>query len=244
MRAHRVGGRLLCLAQALTQRGFLYRLDLSVHGLYGDHVSCALCDSAHQRLDRAMGRRAARSRTENRAPAPSLQGVRFAALCSTRPAKMTLESTKDTSQLDKALLQNSSQSRRSLFQIPEGVTYLNCANMAPQLRSITAMGIDAVRAKATPWTIPFSQWFSHPEELRSLAAQVMGADADGVARIPSVSYGIATAAANLPITSGQSSIILDREVPSNGYARRELARKTIVRLITAVRERAQSCTVA
>ncbi len=157
---------------------------------------------------------------------------------------MTLESTQDTSQLDKALLQNSSQSRRSLFEIPEGVTYLNCANMAPQLRSITAMGIDAVRAKATPWTIPFSQWFSQPEELRSLAAQVMGADADGVAVVPSVSYGIATAAANLPIASGQSIVILDREFPSNVYAWRELAKKKNGRLITVVREPGENWTGA
>jgi|SRR5271169_3406603 len=41
---------------------------------------------------------------------------------------------------------------RELFEIPDGVTYLNCANMAPQLRSITAAGINAVRAKAIPWT--------------------------------------------------------------------------------------------
>ena len=157
---------------------------------------------------------------------------------------MTLESTQDTSQLDKALLQNSSQSRRSLFEIPEGVTYLNCANMAPQLRSITAMGIDAVRAKATPWTMPFTQWFSRPEELRSLAAQVMGADADGVAVVPSVSYGIATAAANLPIASGQSIVILDREFPSNVYAWRELAKKKNGRLITVVREPGENWTGA
>jgi hypothetical protein len=38
---------------------------------------------------------------------------------------------------------------KDLFEIPEGVTYLNCANMAPQLRSITNAGTDAVRAKAT-----------------------------------------------------------------------------------------------
>jgi hypothetical protein len=38
---------------------------------------------------------------------------------------------------------------KDLFEIPEGVTSLNCANMAPQLRSITNAGTDAVRAKAT-----------------------------------------------------------------------------------------------
>src|SRR5438128_1716526 len=54
---------------------------------------------------------------------------------------------------------------RSLFDIPDGITYLNCANMAPQLRSVTESGICAVRAKATPWKLTAPEWFSGAEEL-------------------------------------------------------------------------------
>jgi selenocysteine lyase/cysteine desulfurase len=157
---------------------------------------------------------------------------------------MTRERPEDTVQQGQAVPTSHSQLRRALFEIPEGVTYLNCANMAPQLRSITAMGIDAVRAKATPWATPFSQWFSQPEELRGLAAQVIGADADGVALVPSVSYGIATAAANLPIAAGQSIVILDREFPSNVYAWRDLAKKKNGRVVTVVREPGENWTGA
>ncbi len=157
---------------------------------------------------------------------------------------MTREAPQGTDRQGQAVQRVASQSMRSLFEIPEGVTYLNCAYMSPQLRSITAIGIDAVRGKATPWTIPSSQWFSRPEELRSLAAQVMGADADGVALVPSVSYGIATAAANLPIASGQSIVILDREFPSNVYAWRELAKKKNGRVVAVVRERGENWTGA
>src|SRR5262249_34266956 len=39
----------------------------------------------------------------------------------------------------------STSSARDLFEIPEDVTYLNCANMSPQLKSVTAVGLDAVR---------------------------------------------------------------------------------------------------
>jgi selenocysteine lyase/cysteine desulfurase len=92
--------------------------------------------------------------------------------------------------------------------------------------------------------MPFSQWFSQPEELRSLAAQVMGTDADGVALVPSVSYGIATAAANLPIDSGQSIVILDREFPSNVYAWCELAKKKNGHVVTVVREPGENWTGA
>jgi selenocysteine lyase/cysteine desulfurase len=116
--------------------------------------------------------------------------------------------------------------------------------MAPQLRSITAAGINAVRAKAIPWTLSAPQWFSGAEELRSLAAQVIGADADGVALVPAVSYGIATAAANLPLASGQTIVVLDQEFPSNVYAWRELAKKKNGRVVTVLRKAGENWTKA
>jgi len=115
------------------------------------------------------------------------------------------------------------EAARDLFDIPKGITYLNCANMAPQLRSITQAGIAAVQAKTSPWQL--TDWFAGAEELRLLAAQVLGTKSDAVALVPSVSYGIAIAAANLPLASRQKIVLLDQEFPSNVYAWRELARK-------------------
>ncbi len=115
------------------------------------------------------------------------------------------------------------EATRDLFDIPKGITYLNCANMAPQLRSITQAGIAAVQAKTSPWQL--TDWFAGAEELRLLAAQVLGTKSDAVALVPSVSYGIAIAAANLPLASRQKIVLLDQEFPSNVYAWRELARK-------------------
>jgi selenocysteine lyase/cysteine desulfurase len=114
---------------------------------------------------------------------------------------------------------------KALFDIPDDVTYLNCANMAPQLRSVTEAGIKAVRAKQTPWTLTAPEWFSSAEELRTLAARLLGTTADAVALVPAVSHGIAIAAANLPVSRGQKIVLLDQEFPSNVYAWRELARK-------------------
>ena len=73
---------------SIAKRGFLYRPDLSVHGLSGDNVPRAVRDSPHQRLDRAMGRDVARSRAGNRAPAPGLLGPRPAALHRARSAEL------------------------------------------------------------------------------------------------------------------------------------------------------------
>jgi hypothetical protein len=49
-------------------------------------------------------------------------------------------------------------SQRDLFEIPEDVTYLNCAAISPQLRSVSAAGLDSVKLKAEPWRITSEHW--------------------------------------------------------------------------------------
>jgi selenocysteine lyase/cysteine desulfurase len=115
--------------------------------------------------------------------------------------------------------------QRDLFEIPDGVTYLNCANLSPQLRAVSAAGLDSVTLKKSPWKIMPPDWFSGAETLRELAARVIGAGADEIALVPSVSYGIAIAAANVPVERGQSIVLLREEYPSNFYAWQELARR-------------------
>jgi selenocysteine lyase/cysteine desulfurase len=124
---------------------------------------------------------------------------------------------------------------RHLFDIPDDIVYLNCANLAPQLRSVSARGVAAVQAKATPWRIAAADWFSGAEELRATAARLVGCDAEHIALVPAVSYGIAVAAANLLVASGQEIVLLDREFPSNVYAWRVLARRTGAEIITVPR---------
>jgi selenocysteine lyase/cysteine desulfurase len=127
-------------------------------------------------------------------------------------------------------------SQRQLFDIPETVTYLNCANMSPQLRTVTAAGVAAVHHKAAPWTLRSEEWFAPAERLRALFAAVVNADAEGIALVPSVSYGITLAAANLEVCRGQSIVLLEGEFPSNVYAWQELARRRGAVIRTVKRE--------
>ena len=124
------------------------------------------------------------------------------------------------------LIENASH----LFEIPEDVTYLNCANMAPQLKSVTEAGHGAVRAKESPWMLTAPEWFSGAEALRALAARLLDVETDGIALVPAVSYGIAVAAANLHVSPSQTIVLLEQEFPSNVYTWRELARKTGCRI--------------
>ena len=122
-----------------------------------------------------------------------------------------------------------------LFEIPEEISYLNCAYMGPQLRSSREIGEQAAARKSRPWEITPEAFFEDAEETRALFARLVGADADGVALVPSVSYGVAVAAANVPVEEGQKIIILEDQFPSNVYAWRELAARRSADLVTVPR---------
>jgi selenocysteine lyase/cysteine desulfurase len=127
-------------------------------------------------------------------------------------------------------------SQRALFDIPDGVAYLNCAQMSPQLRSVTAAGNQAVERKARPWTIRApDDFFEGPERLRAAFAALIGADADGVAVVPSVSYAMSVAAANLAFGPGRTVVVLEDQFPSNLYVWRELAKRCGGAVVTVPR---------
>jgi len=136
------------------------------------------------------------------------------------------------------------QTARELFDLPDDVTFLNCANIGPQMRSVTEAGMSAVAMKAHPWRISSDTWFSAPEELRKLAAQLLNVEAEGMALVPAASYGIAVAAANVKVKEGQSIVLLDREFPSNFYSWKELARLRAGRLVIVKCESGESWTDA
>jgi len=126
-------------------------------------------------------------------------------------------------------------SQRDLFEIPEDIVYLNCAYMSPQLRPVREVGERAVSRKSRPWEITPDVFFEDVEEVRALFARLVGGDAEGVAIIPSVSYGISVAAANVSVEVGQKIVILEDQFPSNVYAWRGLAERSGARLVTVPR---------
>lgn len=127
-------------------------------------------------------------------------------------------------------------SAKPLFSIPDDVTFLNCANMAPQLRAVSAAGTQAVASKEHPWTLPAADWFANAEILRGLAAKLLGATPEDMALIPATSYGLAIAAHNVPVRRGQTIVLLDQEYPSNVYVWRELAQQHDLTILTVTRD--------
>ena len=126
-------------------------------------------------------------------------------------------------------------SQRHLFDIPENVAYFNCAYMSPLLKGVVAAGQQGVAAKAQPWQITPPDFFATPEKARGLFAQLIGATADDIASIPACSYGMAVAAANLPVSRGQHIVVLEDQFPSNVYPWRQLAAERGAEVVTVPR---------
>jgi selenocysteine lyase/cysteine desulfurase len=117
-------------------------------------------------------------------------------------------------------------SQRQLFDIPADVAYMNCAFMSALPKATVAAGERGLRRKARPWTIDSRDFFADSEAARALFAQLINATAEDVALVPSVSYGMAQAANNIVVRSGQRILTLAEEFPSNVYPWIELARQT------------------
>jgi selenocysteine lyase/cysteine desulfurase len=115
--------------------------------------------------------------------------------------------------------------QRHLFEIPEDVAYFNCASLSPQLRSARAAAEAALDRRAAPWTIRTTDWFDEVEELRSLFAQLLGAEADGVALVPATSYGLAVAARNVAGSPGDRVVLTADDYPSTVYTWRAWAQR-------------------
>lgn len=107
--------------------------------------------------------------------------------------------------------------------MPEGSHYLNCAYMSPLPRRVQEAGIAGVRRKAAPMEIRSEDFFTECDEVRRLFARLVSAEDPGrIAIIPSVSYGLATAARNTPLARGQRVVTIARQFPSNVLVWRRL----------------------
>jgi selenocysteine lyase/cysteine desulfurase len=115
--------------------------------------------------------------------------------------------------------------QRHLFEIPQDVAYLNCAYMSPLMKTALEAGNAGLARKQHPWQLTPEKFFAGSDEFRAAAAPLVESSPDDIAIVPSASYGIATAARNLPVASGQSILVLAEQFPSNYYSWQNLARE-------------------
>lgn len=119
-----------------------------------------------------------------------------------------------------------------LFDLPLKGVYLNAAYMSPQLRSVTEVGISALKRKSGPHSITADDFFRDRQRVKSLFAQLIGEeDPERIAIIPSVSYGMANAAANIPLKAGDEIVLIEEQFPSNVYTWKKHADQIGARII-------------
>lgn len=123
--------------------------------------------------------------------------------------------------------------QKSLFQLDASVTFLNCAYMSPQLKSVEAAGRHALGRKNKPNTVAVADFFTTVNSVKTEFAKLVNAsEPQRVALIPSVSYGMATVAKNLPLKAGDEIIIAADQFPSNYYSWQRLAEQHNAKLVT------------
>ncbi|MBI1225671.1 MAG: aminotransferase class V-fold PLP-dependent enzyme [Bacteroidetes bacterium] len=114
--------------------------------------------------------------------------------------------------------------QKQLFSIPEEVSYLNCSYMSPLPEPVEFAGYQAIAKKTMPFEILPKDFFEPVAKLKLLFAELINAkEPERVAIVPSVSYGISSAANNINIKAGQNIVLIDEIFPSNYYPWHRLA---------------------
>jgi selenocysteine lyase/cysteine desulfurase len=124
------------------------------------------------------------------------------------------------------------QNQKNHFQLDESITYLNGAYMSPMLRSVESMGRKGLEAKRNPFNIAPKDFFTDVEILQKEYAKLIGVkESKRVVIMPSVSYGIATAANNISLQKDEKILIVGEQFPSNYYTWEKVARKQGAKIV-------------
>lgn len=114
--------------------------------------------------------------------------------------------------------------QKDLFLLNKDVHYLNGAYMSPSTKAVEAAGIQGVKQKNNPASLGVDAFFQPIKKLRETFATLIHAhDPNRIVQIPSASYGIANAAANLKVAPNQNIVLVGEQFPSNVFAWQKLA---------------------
>jgi selenocysteine lyase/cysteine desulfurase len=102
-------------------------------------------------------------------------------------------------------------SQRDLFDVPRDICYLNSASWSPLPLRTQQAACAAVGRKGQPWTLDAGFAGRQHDRARFAAARLVNADPADIALIPSISYGVATAAKLLTIPRGARVIVLEND---------------------------------
>ena len=129
--------------------------------------------------------------------------------------------------------------QKSLFSLEEGVHYINCATMSPNLKSVEQAGFEGIIRKSNPQKITQETFFETTIPVQKAFAKLINCnDFERIAMIPSTSYGMAIVARNLGfkpnLKSGQEILMVHEEFPSDVYAWEEVCMEKGLKIKTII----------
>lgn len=122
-------------------------------------------------------------------------------------------------------------SQKHLFDLPDGVVYMNCAAQGPAPIAARDAGRRAVDRKARPWEPERANLGAEMRRSRELFAGFVGAAADDIALTGATSYAMAVAAANLKVEPGRTVVMVEAQFPSNYYIWQRVAARDGARVV-------------
>ena len=102
-------------------------------------------------------------------------------------------------------------SQRAHFDIPSDVTYLNAAAWSPLPRATQEAAREAVGRKGQPWKLKPDFPEAQHARARAAAAALVGADANDIALVSSVGYGVAIAGKVLSVARGSRVLVMEND---------------------------------
>ena len=115
---------------------------------------------------------------------------------------------------------------KNLFELDDSITFLNGSYMSPQLKSVTQVGLENLIRKEKPYHIYPNDFYEERTLLKQRFAELVEAgDAQSIAIIPSVSYGMASIANNIELQVGEEIVMAGEQFPSHVYVWQDLARR-------------------
>jgi selenocysteine lyase/cysteine desulfurase len=108
--------------------------------------------------------------------------------------------------------------QKKKFSLPSDAIYLNGAYMSPLLKEVEKAGIDGMRRKRNPGTLPSDDFFTGSRKLREEFARLINTKENSrIAIIASASYGLSNVARNIKIDHSHNVIVVADQFPSNVY---------------------------
>jgi len=115
------------------------------------------------------------------------------------------------------------ENQKYRFDIPDDVTYLDCAAQSPALKVSYDAGLRGLNRKLHPWDPERANLNREIIEARALFGELVGSAGENIALMTATSYGAAIAAANLSLQTGQNIVLLEDQFPSNYYCWEHMA---------------------